>query len=42
MMVARQEPRAATAMEHGFALVTSNTAHFSRIAGLVLECWTTP
>lgn len=30
---------AATALEHGLAIVTNNTAHFQRIAGLQLENW---
>lgn len=33
---------AATALVHGLTLVTSNTAHFSRIAGLTLDCWVMP
>jgi tRNA(fMet)-specific endonuclease VapC len=33
---------AATASVHGLVLVTTNTAHFGRIPGLVLDCWTTP
>ncbi|MDQ3813824.1 MAG: type II toxin-antitoxin system VapC family toxin [Armatimonadota bacterium] len=33
---------AATALAHGLALVTTNTAHFNRIQGLTLDCWTTP
>lgn len=33
---------AATALENRLTLVTSNTAHFRRIPGLVLDCWTTP
>ncbi len=30
---------AATALEHGMALVTGNTKHFARIPGLQLENW---
>jgi tRNA(fMet)-specific endonuclease VapC len=30
---------AATALSHGLTLVTHNTAHFSRIPGLLLEDW---
>jgi tRNA(fMet)-specific endonuclease VapC len=30
---------AVTALTHGLTLVTHNTAHFSRIPGLVLEDW---
>lgn len=30
---------ASTALTHNFILVTNNTAHFSRIEGLVLENW---
>ena len=33
---------AATALEHGLALVTGNTADFSWIAGLTLEDWRLP
>src|SRR5207253_1713425 len=33
---------AATALVHGLVLVTTNTAHYSRIPGLTLDCWTTP
>jgi tRNA(fMet)-specific endonuclease VapC len=33
---------AATALEHGRALVTGNTAHFTWIAGLVVEDWRAP
>jgi tRNA(fMet)-specific endonuclease VapC len=33
---------AATAQIHGLVLVTSNTAHFSRIPGLSLACWSRP
>jgi tRNA(fMet)-specific endonuclease VapC len=33
---------AATAVVHGLVLITTNTAHYGRIAGLALECWTTP
>jgi tRNA(fMet)-specific endonuclease VapC len=31
---------AATAVLHGLVLVTTNTAHFGRISGLALDCWT--
>ena len=30
---------AATALTHGLTLVTNNTAHYSRIAGLTVESW---
>jgi tRNA(fMet)-specific endonuclease VapC len=30
---------AATAMEHGFVLVTRNESHFNRIPGLRVENW---
>jgi len=30
---------AATALSHGYTLVSNNTRHFSRIAGLKLENW---
>jgi tRNA(fMet)-specific endonuclease VapC len=30
---------AATALAHGLTLVTNNTAHYRRIAGLTLESW---
>lgn len=30
---------AATCLEHGCEIVTNNTAHFSRIQGLVVENW---
>jgi tRNA(fMet)-specific endonuclease VapC len=33
---------AATATVHNLVLVTTNTAHFQRIAGLALDCWTQP
>jgi tRNA(fMet)-specific endonuclease VapC len=33
---------AATAIIHGLVLVTTNTAHYRRIAGLVLDRWTQP
>lgn len=33
---------AATAVAHGLVLVTSNTSHYARIAGLHLDCWTAP
>jgi tRNA(fMet)-specific endonuclease VapC len=33
---------AATALVHGLVLVTTNTAHFRRIDGLALDCWTQP
>ncbi len=33
---------AATALEHGRALVTGNTTHFSWIPGLVVEDWRQP
>jgi tRNA(fMet)-specific endonuclease VapC len=33
---------AATAAVYGLVLVSTNTAHFSRIKGLALDCWTTP
>lgn len=33
---------AATAVLHHLTLVTTNIAHFSRIPGLALDCWTTP
>lgn len=33
---------AATALEHGLALATNNTAHHSRIEGLTLENWLEP
>ncbi len=33
---------AATALEHGLALVTNNTNHFNRIAGLQLYNWLIP
>jgi tRNA(fMet)-specific endonuclease VapC len=33
---------AATALEHGLALVSNNTSHFSRIAGLQLDNWLRP
>jgi tRNA(fMet)-specific endonuclease VapC len=33
---------AATALEHGLALVTNNTNHFNRIANLQLQNWLIP
>jgi tRNA(fMet)-specific endonuclease VapC len=33
---------AATAIIHGLVLVTTNTAHYRRIAGLALDRWTQP
>ena len=33
---------AATADVHGLVLVTSNRAHYRRITGLALDCWTIP
>lgn len=33
---------AATALEHGLALITNNTNHFSRIPGLTLQNWLAP
>ena len=33
---------AATAIEEGLTLITGNTAHFSRIGGLALDCWANP
>ena len=33
---------AATATIHGLVLVTTNTAHYARIPGLVLDRWTQP
>jgi tRNA(fMet)-specific endonuclease VapC len=33
---------AATAITHGLVLVTTNTAHYRRITGLVLDRWTQP
>jgi len=33
---------AATALEHGRALVTGNTTHFSWIPGLTVEDWRQP
>lgn len=33
---------AATALVHSRVLVTNNTAHFSRIPGLILDCWAAP
>ncbi len=33
---------AATALHHGRVLVTANTTHFQRLAGLTLEDWTKP
>lgn len=33
---------AATASVHEFNLVTNNIAHFSRVPGLTLDCWTNP
>ncbi len=33
---------AATALEHGMVLVTNNTSHLSRVAGLILENWLMP
>lgn len=33
---------AATALIHDLILVTNNTAHFSKVKGLVLENWTKP
>ena len=33
---------AATALVHGLVLVTNNTSHFKRIAGLTVATWLTP
>jgi tRNA(fMet)-specific endonuclease VapC len=33
---------AATALEHGLIVATNNVAHFSRIAGLIVENWLLP
>jgi tRNA(fMet)-specific endonuclease VapC len=33
---------AATALEHGLVLITNNTNHFNRIAGLPLQNWLAP
>jgi tRNA(fMet)-specific endonuclease VapC len=33
---------AATDLEHGLILVTTNVKHFNRIPGLPLDCWTEP
>jgi tRNA(fMet)-specific endonuclease VapC len=33
---------AATALLHDLVLITTNTAHYSRITGLAIDCWTIP
>jgi tRNA(fMet)-specific endonuclease VapC len=33
---------ASTAIVHDLVLVTRNTAHYRRVAGLTLDCWTEP